>query len=38
MLHRGDIERRDPEQIAKLLTGAFDRFCAVTTPAPNRTA
>jgi len=38
MLHRGDIERRDPEQIAKLLTEAFDRFCPVTTPAPNRTA
>src|ERR1700730_14809943 len=27
MLHRGDIERRDPAQIAKLLTDAFDRFC-----------
>lgn len=30
MLHRGDIERRDPGSIAKLLTDAFDRFC---TPA-----
>ena len=28
MLHRSDIERRDPMQIAKLLTDAFDRFCA----------
>src|ERR1700719_3327218 len=26
MLHRSDIERREPEQIAKLLTEAFDRF------------
>ncbi len=30
MIHRGDIERRDPSQIAKLLTDAFDRWC---TPA-----
>ena len=28
MIHRGDIERREPEQIAKLLTEAFDQFCA----------
>ena len=28
MVHRGDIERRDPSQIAKLLTDAFDRWCA----------
>jgi bacilliredoxin len=28
MLHRRDIEPRDPMQIAKLLTDAFDRFCA----------
>jgi putative YphP/YqiW family bacilliredoxin len=27
MLHRTDIERREPAEIAKLLTGAFDRFC-----------
>ena len=27
MLHRGEIERRDAAQIAKLLTDAFDRFC-----------
>jgi putative YphP/YqiW family bacilliredoxin len=26
-LHRSDIERRDPQQIAGLLTDAFDRFC-----------
>jgi putative YphP/YqiW family bacilliredoxin len=28
MLHRSDIERRDPGSIAKLLTDAFDQFCA----------
>jgi putative YphP/YqiW family bacilliredoxin len=28
MVHRSDIERRDPVQIAGLLTAAFDRFCA----------
>jgi putative YphP/YqiW family bacilliredoxin len=28
MLHRSDIERREPFEIAKLLTEAFDRFCA----------
>jgi len=28
MIHRSDIERREPAEIAKLLTEAFDRFCA----------
>jgi putative YphP/YqiW family bacilliredoxin len=28
MIHRSDIERREPEQIAKLLTQAFDQYCA----------
>lgn len=28
MLHRSDIERREPEEIAELLKGAFDHFCA----------
>jgi bacilliredoxin len=28
MLHRTDIERRDPEQIAQLLTEKFNEFCA----------
>ncbi len=28
MIHRSDIERREPVEIAKLLTQAFDRFCA----------
>ncbi len=28
ILHRSEIERRDPVQIAQLLTDAFDRLCA----------
>ncbi len=28
MLHRADIERRDPWEIATLLKEAFDRFCS----------
>jgi len=28
MLHRGDIERRDPAEVAQLLIEAFDQFCA----------
>jgi putative YphP/YqiW family bacilliredoxin len=28
MLHRSDIERRDPWAIAELLKEAFERFCA----------
>ena len=28
MLHRSDIEPRDPFQIAELLKSAFDQFCA----------
>jgi putative YphP/YqiW family bacilliredoxin len=27
VMHRGEIERRDPVQIAQLLTEAFDRLC-----------
>jgi putative YphP/YqiW family bacilliredoxin len=27
VMHRADIERRDPVQIAQLLTAAFDRIC-----------
>ena len=33
MLHRSDIERRDPFEIAELLKGAFDRFCAANPSA-----
>ena len=28
LLHRSDIERREPEEIAELLKEAFDRHCA----------
>src|SRR6204780_806463 len=31
LIHRSDIERREPGEIAKLLTEAFDRFCAPAT-------
>jgi len=34
MIHRSEIERREPAEIAELLTAAFDRFCS--TPALNR--
>ena len=27
VLHRSEIERRDPGEIAKVLTDAFDKFC-----------
>ncbi len=30
VLHRSDIERREAHEIAGLLTGAFDRFCAAS--------
>jgi putative YphP/YqiW family bacilliredoxin len=33
MMHRSDIERRDPVQIAKLLTEAFERFCGASAHA-----
>ena len=33
MLHRSEIERRDPWEIATLLKEAFDRFCSQTTTA-----
>ncbi len=28
MIHRSEIERREPAQIAQLLTSAFERFCS----------
>lgn len=31
MMHRSDIERRGPVEIAGLLTEAFDRFCTPST-------
>jgi putative YphP/YqiW family bacilliredoxin len=33
MLHRSEIERRDPWEIATLLREVFDRFCAPTITA-----
>lgn len=33
MIHRSEIERREPAQIAKMLTEAFDRFCSSTSSA-----
>lgn len=33
MLHRSDIERRDPAEIAEILKNAFDRFCPSGLPA-----
>ncbi len=31
MIHRSEIERREPAEIAQMLTQAFDRFCASGT-------
>jgi putative YphP/YqiW family bacilliredoxin len=28
MIHRSEIERREPTEIAEMLTAAFDRFCS----------
>jgi putative YphP/YqiW family bacilliredoxin len=33
MLHRGEIERREPAEIAGILTEVFDRFCLAGKPA-----
>ena len=33
MIHRSEIERREPAQIAQMLTDAFDRFCGATSSA-----
>lgn len=35
MLHRSDIERREAPEIARLLTEAFDRFCAPASSATS---
>jgi putative YphP/YqiW family bacilliredoxin len=35
MMHRFEIERRQPEEIAALLTGAFDRFCSTPALVPE---
>lgn len=36
MMHRGDIERRDAQQIAQLLTEAFNKFCTTPVAAETR--
>jgi len=36
MLHRSDIERREPEAIAKLLTDAFERFGSAASAVNRR--
>lgn len=38
MLHRSDIERREAPEIARLLTEAFDRFCATSSSSTSRPA
>jgi putative YphP/YqiW family bacilliredoxin len=35
MLHRSEIERREPFEIAELLTQVFDRFCASNSTAES---
>jgi putative YphP/YqiW family bacilliredoxin len=35
MLHRSDIERREPAEIAALLTEAFERFCVAAPSGTN---
>jgi putative YphP/YqiW family bacilliredoxin len=32
MIHRSDIEIRSPQEVAVLLTAAFDRYCAPVSP------
>ena len=33
MLHRSEIERREPTEIAAILTQVFDKYCAANKPA-----
>lgn len=30
MIHRREIEQREPAEIANMLTAAFDKFCGAT--------
>jgi hypothetical protein len=32
MLHRSEIERREPAEIARVLTAVFDQFCMERNP------
>jgi bacilliredoxin len=36
MIHRSEIERREPAEIAQMLTQAFDRFCAPAATSSQR--
>jgi putative YphP/YqiW family bacilliredoxin len=38
MIHRSEIERREPAEIAQMLTLAFDRFCASGTTTSSQRA
>ena len=38
MIHRSEIERREPAEIAQMLTQAFDRFCASGTATSSQRA
>src|SRR5271154_6745748 len=38
MLHRSEIERREPSEIAQLLTQAFDRFCTPSAATSSQRA
>jgi len=38
MIHRSEIERREPIEIAQLLTQAFDRFCTSDNTAQDTVA
>ena len=38
MIHRSEIERREPAEIAQMLTQAFDRFCAAGTAISSQRA
>src|SRR5580692_10110997 len=35
MMHRSEIERREPAEIAELLTDVFDHFCSTPAAAPD---
>jgi putative YphP/YqiW family bacilliredoxin len=38
MIHRSEIERREPAEIAQMLTQAFDRFCTPSAATSSQRA
>jgi putative YphP/YqiW family bacilliredoxin len=38
MIHRSEIERREPAEIAQILTQAFDRFCTPSAATSSQRA